>query len=153
MRHYPVSGDEHGRRKVFRERRDRFDPAERAAGWHVQYDGIVEGTPATAGWGTPHEYDPEALAVDLQLRHRLVDRLVGDCGRLASERMRLRAEIAALTQSLRERGEQLRGAEQELIRLTAAGAELSRRLEEVFASRSWRLTAPLRTVWRWLGGR
>ena len=153
MRHYPIRGEEHGRRKVFLERRDRFDPEERAAGWHVQYDGIAEGTSATAGWGTPHEYDAEALAVDLQLRHRLVDRLLGDCGRLASERERLRAEIAALTQSLRERGEQLHGARQEVVRLTAEEAELSRRLEEVFASKSWRVTAPLRSAWRWLGGR
>ena len=37
LRHYPIRGQAHGERKVFRERQNRFLDAERARGWHVQY--------------------------------------------------------------------------------------------------------------------
>jgi hypothetical protein len=40
LRHYPIRGQAHGRRKVFEERKGRFLESERAAGWHVQYDSI-----------------------------------------------------------------------------------------------------------------
>jgi glycosyltransferase involved in cell wall biosynthesis len=42
-RHYPVRTQAQGERKVFAERKPRFVAAERARGWHVQYDAIVEG--------------------------------------------------------------------------------------------------------------
>ena len=38
LRHYPIRSEEHGQRKVFRERVNRFRAEERARGWHVQYD-------------------------------------------------------------------------------------------------------------------
>jgi hypothetical protein len=43
MRHYPIRGQAHGERKVFRERLGRWDPAEKARGWHVHYDGLSYG--------------------------------------------------------------------------------------------------------------
>ena len=43
LRHYPIRGQAHAERKIFRERRNRFLEGERARGWHVQYDGIREG--------------------------------------------------------------------------------------------------------------
>ena len=45
MRHYPIRSAAQGERKVFRDRKPRFDPEERARGWHVQYDRFVEGQP------------------------------------------------------------------------------------------------------------
>jgi len=160
MRHYPIRGEAHGRRKVFQERLDRFDPAERSAGWHVQYDGVVPGGPLTAGWGPAVEYDRDALAVGLQLRHRLVERLIEAGGRLASQRWRLEEETARLAEALRRSEERAATAEASARRaeglaagLAAGAEELERRLGEVFASKSWRVTAPLRAVWRWLGGR
>jgi hypothetical protein len=42
LRHYPIRGQAHGRRKVFSERRGRFLDRERARQWHIQYDGIEE---------------------------------------------------------------------------------------------------------------
>jgi len=42
LRHYPIRSAEHGRRKVLMERRGRWSPDERAAGWHVQYDEFSE---------------------------------------------------------------------------------------------------------------
>lgn len=40
LRHYPIRGQAHGLRKVFEERKDRFTEAERAFGWHRQYDHV-----------------------------------------------------------------------------------------------------------------
>ena len=42
LRHYPIRGQTHGRRKIFSERRGRFLDRERAREWHIQYDGIEE---------------------------------------------------------------------------------------------------------------
>lgn len=43
MRHYPIRGQAHGERKIFRERIGRWHPAETARGWHIQYDGLTHG--------------------------------------------------------------------------------------------------------------
>lgn len=40
-RHYPIRSQEHGRKKIFQERKARFLPAEKEGkGWHIQYDHI-----------------------------------------------------------------------------------------------------------------
>ncbi|MGA2512689.1 MAG: glycosyltransferase family 2 protein [Candidatus Limnocylindrales bacterium] len=43
LKHYPVRSQAHGEQKVLRDRIARWDPGERALGWHVHYDGIVPG--------------------------------------------------------------------------------------------------------------
>ncbi|WP_165873441.1 rhamnan synthesis F family protein [Parasulfuritortus cantonensis] len=44
LRHYPVRSQGHGVKKVFAERKQRFNPLERVEkGWHVHYDDIVQG--------------------------------------------------------------------------------------------------------------
>jgi len=40
LKHYPIRSQAHGERKVFGERIARFDPEERAVGWHSHYDDI-----------------------------------------------------------------------------------------------------------------
>jgi len=42
-KHYPIRSQEHGERKIFRERRERWSPNERAEGWHIQYDHLRPG--------------------------------------------------------------------------------------------------------------
>ena len=42
-KHYPIRSQAHGERKIFRERRPRYSPAEKARGWHIQYDHIKPG--------------------------------------------------------------------------------------------------------------
>jgi hypothetical protein len=42
MRHYPIRGQEQGRRKVFEERKGRFVERERSRDWHIQYDAISD---------------------------------------------------------------------------------------------------------------
>jgi glycosyltransferase involved in cell wall biosynthesis len=43
LKHYPVRSQRHGERKVFRERKARWNPVERARGWHRQYDSVRNG--------------------------------------------------------------------------------------------------------------
>ncbi len=38
MKHYPIRSQEHGQRKVLRDRIPRWSKSERSAGWHSQYD-------------------------------------------------------------------------------------------------------------------
>jgi glycosyltransferase involved in cell wall biosynthesis len=41
LKHYPVRSQAHGERKIFRERVARWDPGERARGWHVHYNDVA----------------------------------------------------------------------------------------------------------------
>ncbi|MBZ5560507.1 MAG: glycosyltransferase family 2 protein [Acidobacteriia bacterium] len=75
MRHYPIRGQVHGERKVFRERRGRFNDTERARGWHVQYDDVREGDSFLRDAATLTPYDPDAVRLQLALRHRGVEAL------------------------------------------------------------------------------
>ena len=43
QKHYPIRSQSHGERKILNERPTRWDPAEKAAGWHVHYDHIHPG--------------------------------------------------------------------------------------------------------------
>lgn len=42
-KHYPIRSQEHGERKIFRERQERWSPSERGEGWHIQYDHLRPG--------------------------------------------------------------------------------------------------------------
>ena len=44
IRHYPIRSQAHGERKILLERKRRFDPVERAKGWHTHYDQFVDGS-------------------------------------------------------------------------------------------------------------
>jgi hypothetical protein len=74
-RHYPIRGQAHGARKVFQERVGRFRADERARGWHVQYNDMVEGASFIRDPSTLTEYDPDAVRLALTLRHRGVEAL------------------------------------------------------------------------------
>jgi predicted O-linked N-acetylglucosamine transferase (SPINDLY family)/glycosyltransferase involved in cell wall biosynthesis len=43
LRHYPIRGERHGRRKVFQDRLPRFAKEEVAQQWHIQYNDFVKG--------------------------------------------------------------------------------------------------------------
>ncbi|MFT3783340.1 MAG: glycosyltransferase [Nibricoccus sp.] len=43
LRHYPIRGETHGRRKVYQDRLPRFAKEEVAINWHVQYNAFVDG--------------------------------------------------------------------------------------------------------------
>jgi hypothetical protein len=42
LKHYPIRSQEHGERKVLKERFPRYPPNERSKRWHVQYDEYVQ---------------------------------------------------------------------------------------------------------------
>ena len=43
LKHYSFRSQRHGEKKVFRERKARWNPKERARGWHIHYDSMQEG--------------------------------------------------------------------------------------------------------------
>lgn len=43
VKHYSFRSQRHGEQKVFRERKARWNPEERARGWHIHYDSMQEG--------------------------------------------------------------------------------------------------------------
>jgi glycosyltransferase involved in cell wall biosynthesis len=86
LRHYPIRSQSHGERKVFLERRARLDPAERALGWHVQYDGIDERHDFVLPADRLLSYDADRVRLDLVVRHRIVEELETS---LVHARMRL----------------------------------------------------------------
>jgi hypothetical protein len=43
LKHYSFRSQAHGEKKVFRERKPRWNSAERARGWHIHYDSIKQG--------------------------------------------------------------------------------------------------------------
>jgi hypothetical protein len=143
LRHYPIRGQAHGERKVFHDRRGRFVPAERARGWHVQYDAVREGASFLRDASTLTPYDGDAVRVLLMLHHRgleeleaalteargAVERLEGRARALADEVGRLGGELQSRTDQLaveraavdahRAEGEKLRAA------LEARGVEIA----------------------------
>ena len=181
LRHYPIRSQTHGERKVFRERRARFAAAELAKGWHVQYDAMLEGQNFLRDPTTMTPYDPAAVRLQLILRHRGVEALEeslaaerrsGEAAgqeleKIQGELAARSSEVTALEMRVEELKSELEGARRDLDRLTVElagrlhdnealrnGSEaLRRQLEVVYASRSWRWTAPMRAAFRLIGRR
>jgi DNA repair exonuclease SbcCD ATPase subunit len=191
MRHYPIRSAEQGERKVFRERKPRFDPEELARGWHVQYEGLEPGRPLLPDECSALPYDADAARVALQVRNRLIEaaypsvvpappadlattvRRIEDArarqieqlrnltlaleeGRRDLEALRAsHAEVLAQLEQARERIATLEVAlgdvRGELAKVNRDARDLTQRLDEMFRSKSWRVTKPLRAIWRMLG--
>ncbi|MBA3884339.1 MAG: glycosyltransferase family 2 protein [Acidobacteria bacterium] len=75
LRHYPIRGQAHAERKIFRDRLPRFLAAERGRGWHRQYDEFRSGQSFLREPGTLLEYDSAEVRLHLALRHRNVEAL------------------------------------------------------------------------------
>jgi len=74
LRHYPVRGQQHGVRKVFAERKARFLPAERARGWHQQYDDVTDPTHNfLADPSGLKVFDPDQVRFELLRSHAAAD--------------------------------------------------------------------------------
>jgi SAM-dependent methyltransferase len=72
LRHYSLRSPAHARRKIFVERASRWNPQERAQGWHAHYDDATEAD--TFLWPTSEllRWEPADFALDL-----LAERLTG----------------------------------------------------------------------------
>jgi glycosyl transferase family 2 len=138
LRHYPIRGQAHGERKVFRERQRRFLEQERAQGWHVQYDQLREGASFVRDPETLTPYDADAVRVALTLRHRGVEDLEAALGssqaladargheivRLRDELARACADLGARTAALGERWADIARMNDELVAKHAEAAAL-----------------------------
>jgi GT2 family glycosyltransferase len=139
LRHYPIRGQTHGKRKVFEERRARFLDEERRKGWHLQYDCIADERHSFLGQVEELEvFDANRLRLDLMLEPgaRRSAELERSLEAATVERERSRAALEEKTAAHDilqaalegERGEaRARAAELEPLRANAA--ELARELE------------------------
>ncbi len=118
LRHYPIRSQEHGERKIFRERRPRFDPAERAGGWHVQYNGIEPGHSFLRDPKTLTPYDPDAVRIHLQLRHRGVEELESRVAELDHARSDIAIELQSQKQETEGLHREVQAREAETERLS-----------------------------------
>jgi len=118
LRHYPIRGQAHGERKVFKERRARFSAEERARGWHVQYDSLAEGTSFLREPSSLTPYDPGLARLGLALRHRGMEALEQELAAVREELAGVRAESA-------RRGDELAATRQDLatVRGELAGSQ------------------------------
>jgi hypothetical protein len=137
LRHYPIRGQAHGERKVFGERRDRYLETERARGWHVQYDAFQEGDPFVRDARLLTRYDPDAVRLELLLRHRGVEELEEALDARNAEIERLRHELVAHVRELACRSRELARMHQEVSDLSrglaSVGAALETRTADVVA--------------------
>ncbi|HMD37381.1 MAG TPA: glycosyltransferase family 2 protein [Vicinamibacterales bacterium] len=139
LRHYPIRGEAHGRRKIFDERRKRFRAEERARGWHVQYDEVVDGAPLVRTPETLQEYDRDGVRLALALRHRGVEELeaaVDDrqtaLGEARATIIRQHHELTAALQELESRTLDLEAHRREIV---ARRQEMDRAAAALAASR------------------
>jgi Glycosyl transferase family 2 len=123
LRHYPIRSQEHGERKVFEERQRRYAAAERARGWHVQYEGMRRGDRFLGDAATLTRYDPDAVRLALTLRHRGVEELEQALADARSETAGVQALLDARERELGEVRDARAAGEHELQRVQAALAE------------------------------
>ena len=120
LRHYPIRSQAHGERKVLRERQPRFDAGERERGWHVQYEALAAGGRFLRDPATLTPYDPDAVRLELALRHRGMEALEREtAARVAA----LETAGAALETKLAMRVREAEDLRQELAKRDATLAE------------------------------
>jgi glycosyltransferase involved in cell wall biosynthesis len=101
LRHYPIRSQQHGERKVFAERKDRFLGAERAKGWHVQYDSWKDGDSFLGEPYHLHLFDDDRMRLDLLLENEAAREAAGRAKRLNDEVEKLHEVQRALEERLR----------------------------------------------------
>ncbi len=157
LKHYPVRSQAHGEKKIFLERKLRYDPELKARGWHYQYDYIHQGyyflrSPAElsvfdeasfnsqcvgnglsmVNWAKEH-----ATAMSLAERDKAVDILSLDLANSRETTLSLAAEIAEKNQALNAVTAELASKNSELERPIAAlewsATQLAERNEKILA--------------------
>jgi Glycosyl transferase family 2 len=171
LRHYPIRGQAHGRRKVLAERVPRFLPAERARGWHVQYDDVPEDWNFVHPSATLERFDAEqvrlrlcvdnlpaealrdevralelAVARAVSERQDAQDRLVDVSARHQLDIAHLREEIGRLSRELDHAGAEVHRVLSEAHAQAAALQQSQSRVAALEHSWTWRLTASARWV-------
>lgn len=167
LRHYPIRSQEHGERKVLRDRLERFDPVEHERGWHVQYDHYDAASSFLADPAELRRWDGDAFR-----RTYLLERLGGaglpgnpgvpqtwdgiesELEWLRSESGRVEAERKRLELLLGETERARIAAEQGSLVQQQRAAELETTIEAMRGSERWRIgglvLAPTVRLRRWL---
>jgi hypothetical protein len=103
LRHYPIRSPEHGRRKVFAERKARFLEGERARTWHIQYDGIEDESHSfLADPHRLHPFDSEQVRLELMLQNQATRNAEASRDLREQELAGLREQHASLEQEAGE---------------------------------------------------
>jgi Glycosyl transferase family 2 len=138
MRHYPIRSQEHGQRKLFRDRIPRFDPSERARGWHVQYGDVQSGAVLAARSDDVNRYDSTAARIEAALDNRELEAAQEELERLNA----FTNELEKQYEAAREELERLNGFTNELEKQYRALEAHNRQLEadrSTLAARSTQL--------------
>ena len=161
LKHYPVRSQRHGDKKILRDRQPRWSPAERAEGWHSQYDHVGAGhsflRDARALWLFDEGFNEEFLVERLSgvgAFHPIRRRAGG-----ADELSILQQTLAAQKGAAQTLAEQLRLQQQHITNIEAELTLRRHELERIHRSTGWRLLSRygtlkyryLRPVYRALG--
>jgi hypothetical protein len=136
LRHYPIRSQDHGRRKVFEERKSRFLDSERAIGWQTQYDSIEdEGHSFLPDPKRVHRYDADQIRLELMLRNQLYDEANQRAEGLRTSLEEKIAEAISecekkIAEARSEREKQLKELAAELGRLDTEMTDIRLRLKE-----------------------
>jgi hypothetical protein len=84
-RHYPFRSQQQAERKVFVDRKPRFTEAERAQGWHIQYDDMIKGHRFVRNPSGLARFEAVATRVPLLIRHRGFEEEEERCGIVQAE--------------------------------------------------------------------
>jgi chromosome segregation ATPase len=114
LRHYPFRSQAQAERKLFGDRRPRYDPEEAAAGWHRQYASIEPGHRFVRDPATLVRFDPEEVRARLAIRNRLVEELERAPGAADAQQISLMRERDLLGAALDERNRRTTALEREL---------------------------------------
>jgi hypothetical protein len=158
MRHYPIRSQAHGERKLFVEREPRFDPAERARGWHVQYETSVPDRAFVASDADLLPYDLTAARIVSSLANRDVESADVRIQELLRVIDALDSQVQSRVAAIDELRASIDGLHATLHAVRASSvthehdlAHVRRELHELRASKSWRWTAPVRALLTRLG--
>ena len=99
-RHYPIRGQAHGERKIFRDRVPRYLAEELARGWHVQYDRTGPYDSLVRDRSTLTRFDDEAVRMSLLVNHRGTEALQDGLKDLASQLEAAKTETGRLQEDL-----------------------------------------------------
>ena len=66
LRHYPIRSEQHGYKKIFKDRVPRFNKEEKDMTWHMQYDSFIDGKAKyLSAKSDLIEYDPIKIRINL----------------------------------------------------------------------------------------
>jgi len=107
LRHYPFRSQAHGLRKLFEERRPRYDEEERREGWHIQYDRMTAGARFLRDPSELQLFDGTLERIWLQVNHRHVEVLERDLDAVRLAEAGAAREVQLLRNELDDRNREV----------------------------------------------